>query len=136
MNAKPATGKPAAPKPAAAKPATDWNGATVRTWLESRLAASRLDQAVAQRGGRAEQDDCDKASAEEMVCTLLLKTTTSTDDQKAFAADLRALLDRDEYSWRGIYDDTRFERHVRSYIHKLAKMTKTNEGFDRLARYQ
>lgn len=114
---------------------TAWNGAIVRTWLERRVAASRLDQAVAQRGDRSQQDDCDKATAEEIVCTMLLGKQ-STDDQKAFAADLRALLDRNDYPARGVYDDVRFDRHVRGYIRKLARMTKTNDGFEKTGRYQ
>ncbi len=117
------------------KTATEWNGATVRKWLDSRIAAARSDQVAAERAGRGQQDDCDKATAEEMVCATL-NTTASTDDPTAFAAALRALLDRDEYVWRGVYDDDRFDRHVRSYIRKLVRMTKTNEGFDRTGRYQ
>lgn len=117
------------------KALTAWNGAAVRTWLESRVVASRADQVAAERAGYRQQDDCDKAAAEEMVCAGLLRRT-NMDDQAAFAADLRALLDRDEYIWRGVYDDTRFDRHVRAYVRKLIKMTKTNEGFDRLGRFQ
>jgi hypothetical protein len=57
-------------------------------------------------------------------------------DQAAFAAAVRALLDRDVYHWRGVNDDDRFDRHVRAFCRRLAKMTKANEGFDRLSRYQ
>jgi len=114
---------------------TPWNGATVRRWLESRVAASRSDQVAAERGGWGQHDDCDKATAEEMVCTKL-QSTASIDDQKAFAVELRALLDRDEHVWRGVYDDTRFDRHVRTYIRKLIKMTKANDGFEKTGRYQ
>jgi hypothetical protein len=120
----------------AEKTAVPWNGDTVRRWLESRIAASRLDQAAAQRGGsRREEDECDKASAEEMVCSLLLQPSAMA-DQTLFAASLRALLDRDEYRWRGVYDDTRFDRHARTCLRKIVKMTKTNEGFERTGRYQ
>jgi hypothetical protein len=116
-------------------PPSEWNGATVRKWLDSRVTASRSDQAAAERAGYSQQDDCDKATAEEMVCTLLT-AKVATDSQKTFSNDLRALLDRDDYVWRGVYDDIRFDRHVRSYLRKLIKMTKTNEGFDKTARYQ
>ncbi len=115
--------------------ATVWNGANVRKWLESRVAASRLDQVAAERAGWGQRDDCDKATAEEMVCTTLLGKR-STDDREAFAQDLRALLDQDEYLWRGVYDDTKFDRHVRSHVRKLIRMTKTNEGFEKTGRYE
>lgn len=118
-----------------AKAPTDWNATSVRTWLERRVVAARSDQVAAQRSGRSAEDDCDKATAEEMVCTLLLGGP-SVDDRQAFANDLRVLLDRGEYVWRGVYDDTRFDRHVRTYVRKLVRMTKTNEGFDRTARFQ
>ena len=113
----------------------EWNGATVRRWLDSRIASSRSDQIAAERGGRGQQDDCDKATAEEMVCTLM-KAKGSMDDRAAFADDLRALLDRDDFIWRGVYDDTRFDRHVRTYVRKLVRMTKVNEGFGKIGRYQ
>jgi hypothetical protein len=116
------------------KTPTPWNGATVRQWLQGRVVAARGDQVVAERAGRRQQDDGDKANAEEMVCTLLL--AKAADDQQAFAAQIRALLDRDEYIWRGVYDDTRFDRHVRTCLRKLAKMTKTNDGFEKTAHYQ
>lgn len=112
-----------------------WNGAIVRTWLERRVVAARLDQAAAQRGDRAQQDDCDKATAEEIVCTMLLGRPVF-DDSKTFATELRALLARDDFVARGVYDDERFDRHVRGYIRKLARMTKTNEGFEKTGRYQ
>jgi hypothetical protein len=112
-----------------------WNGAIVRKWLEARIAASQSAQVAAQRGGYREQDDCDKATAEEMVCTIL-QGKNATDDPTAFTAELRALLDRDDYIWRGVYDDTRFDRHVRTYLRKLIKMTKTNEGFEKTGRFQ
>ena len=115
--------------------AVEWNGANVRRWLESRVVASRLDQVAAERAGWAQRDDCDKATAEEMVCTLLLGKG-SADDRTAFAADLRALLDRGEYVWRGVYDDARFDRHVRAYVRGLVRMTKTNAGFEKTRRYR
>jgi hypothetical protein len=114
---------------------SEWNGVTVRKWLKSRVVAARSDQVVAERGGRDRQDDCDRATAEEMVCTLLT-VKTSTDAQQAFAVDLRMLLDRDDYIWRGVSDDTRFDRHVRAYIKKLIRMTKANAGFENVTHYQ
>ncbi|MDD1451189.1 hypothetical protein NHF48_009690 [Sphingomonas sp. H160509] len=90
---------------------------------------------MAERGGRELQDDCDKASAEEMVCALMSRRGVA-DSQAAFAAALAALLDRDEYIWRGVYNDTRFDRHVRSYARKLVKMAKTNTEFENVAHYQ
>ena len=117
------------------KNVTAWNGAGVRRWLASRIVAARSDQVAAERAGYGQQDDCDKATAEEMVCALL-EGKESVNDQKAFADDLRALLAREDYIWRGVYDDTRFDRHVRSYVRKLAKMTRTNDGFEKTGRYQ
>jgi hypothetical protein len=119
----------------AVKPTKEWNGAIVRTWLESRVIAARADQVVAERGGRELQDDCDKASAEEMVCSIV-KAKTAVDLQASFSDALRLLLERDEYIWRGVYNDTRFDRHVRSYVRKLLKMAKTNEGFENTTHYQ
>jgi hypothetical protein len=112
-----------------------WDGAVVRHWLDSRFESARADQVAAERHGRAHQDDCDKAAAEEMICSLL-RNKASAGDQAAFAKALATLLDRETYIWRGVYDDTRFDRHVRTYIKKLARMTKTNSGFDNLSRYQ
>lgn len=113
----------------------EWNGAAVRKWLESRVIAAQIDQVAAERGGRDRQDDCDKATAEEMVCSTL-KSKESTNIREAFSDDLRSLLNRDEYVWRGVYNDTRFDRHVRSFVRKLIKMTKTNDGFENTAHYQ
>lgn len=115
--------------------APEWDGAMVRRWLESRIVAARADQVAAERAGRGEQDDCDKATAEEMVCTLL-KGKAAVDIQSGFADELKTLLERDDYIWRGVYDDRRFDRHVRTYIRKLMKMTKTNQGFGNISRYQ
>ncbi|SDA15735.1 hypothetical protein [Sphingomonas sp. NFR15] len=113
----------------------EWDGAAVRTWLARRIASARAEQVRAERGGYEFHDDCDKAAAEEMVCAAL-KDKASVDAQSAFAEEVRALLARDDYIWRGVYDDTRFDRHVRSYLRKLAKMTKTNVGFGNVAHYQ
>ena len=118
------------------KTAKSWDPAVVRTWLERRVVAARADQVVAERGGYEFQDDCDKATAEEMVCALMLKGRTTPDTQEALSTALRTLLDRDEYLWRGVYNDTRFDRHVRSYVKRLIKMAKTNDGFDKVAHYQ
>jgi hypothetical protein len=112
-----------------------WDGAIVRKWLESRIVAARSDQVAAERSGRGHQDDCDKAAAEEMICALL-KSSEATNIQSAFSQELKSLLDRDEYVWRGVYDDMRFDRHVKSYIRKLLKMTKANAGFEKTLRYQ
>lgn len=107
----------------------------MRTWLEKRIAAARADQVAAERAGRGSQDDCDKAAAEEMICAAL-KGTDAVAGQGAFAEALKALLDRDDHVWRGVYDDSRFDRHVRAYIRKLLKMTRENSGFEHTRRYQ
>lgn len=112
-----------------------WNGEQVRTWLQARFEAAKLDQAAADRRGYEAQDDYDKAAAEEWVCRTL-RTADCTNDQAAFAARLKELIGQDEYRMTGIYDDVRFERHVRGGLRKLAKMTKVNEGFENLSRYQ
>jgi len=112
-----------------------WDGAIVRTWLEKRTAAARADQVAAERAGYGQRDDCDKAAAEEMVCSALRSEAAPT-SQAAFAAAVKDLLDRDQYLWRGVYDDARFERHVRTYLRKLAKMARDNAGFEQTRRYQ
>jgi hypothetical protein len=112
-----------------------WDGAIVRAWLESRIAAARADQVSAERAGYGHHDDCDKAAAEEMICSLALAGDASS-QQGSFADALKRLLDRDEYRWRGVYDDTRFERHARGAIRKIQKMTKANTGFENTKRYQ
>ncbi len=117
------------------KVSAEWNGAVVRTWLASRATAARADQVMAEKGGRERQDDCDKATAEEMVCSLMNRNA-AIETQDSFAKGLATLLDRDEYAWSGVYNDTRFDRHVRSYIKKLVKMAKTNTGFDNTTHYQ
>jgi hypothetical protein len=116
-------------------PPADWNGAAVRAWLQSRIVSARADQAAAERAGYGARDECDKAAAEEMICAApALKE--GADAQPAFLAALKALLDRDTFVWRGVYDDDRFDRHARTYIRKLTKMAKTNAGFGNMSRYQ
>lgn len=112
-----------------------WDSAQVCKWLESRIEAARLDQAMADKRGYEAQDDYDKAAAEEWVCRAL-RIGGDTQDQAAFAAHLKRLLGQDEYQVTGIYDDRRFERHVRANLRKLTKMTKANEGFANTLRYQ
>lgn len=112
-----------------------WDGEQVRKWLERRFEASRLDQAAADRRGYEAQDDYDKAAAEEWVCRAL-KAAECINDQAALAKRLKELIGQDEYRVTGIYDDTRFERHVRGHLRKLARMTKANEGFEKTLRYQ
>ncbi|WP_174296810.1 hypothetical protein [Sphingomonas bacterium] len=117
------------------KTSNAWDGELVRKWLESRCKAARLEQAAADRRGYEAQDDYDKAAAEEWVCRTL-KTTWCTDEQAAFAAQLKELNAQDEYRITGIYDDRRFDRYVRANLRKLAKMTKANDGFANTLRYQ
>jgi len=112
-----------------------WDGGQVRTWLECRIEAARLDQAAADRRGYEAQDDYDKAAAEEWVCRAV-QAAAGKDDQAALADRLKALLGQDEYRITGIYDDRRFERYVRANLRKLIKMTKTNAGFEKTLRYQ
>ncbi len=118
-----------------AEPAPPWDRAAIDLWLDRRIAAARADQVAAERAGWARRDDCDMAAAEEMVCTLL-KRSDAARDQAALLAELKALLARDDFVWRGVYDDARFDRHVRGYIRKLARMAKANEGFGNVRRYQ
>lgn len=112
-----------------------WDGEQVRKWLERRLEASKLDQAAADRRGYEARDDYDKAAAEEWVCRVL-KNADGTYEQAAFAKRLKELIGQDEYPATSIYDDIRFERHVLSYLRKLAKMTKANEGFGKMLHHQ
>jgi len=116
-------------------PSKPWDAEQVRKWLERRFEVSRLDQAAADRRGYEAQDDYDKAAAEEWACRAL-KGAESVNDQAAFARQLKELIGRDDYPATGIYDDVRFERHVRTYLRKLAKMTKANEGFEKMLRHQ
>ena len=113
----------------------EWNGVAARAWLEGRAAHARADQVVADRRGRAGHDDCDAAAAEEMVCTLMLRGDAAG-GQQALVDALKGLLERDEFVWRGVYDDRRFDRHVRGYVRKLIKMARANEGWGNLRRYQ
>lgn len=116
-------------------PSKMWDGEQVRKWLERRFEASKLDQAAADRRGYEAQDDYDKAAAEEWVCRAL-KAATCTNEQAAFAAHLKKLVGQEEYQATGIYDDARFQRHVRGQLRKLTKMTKANEGFEKMLRFQ
>jgi hypothetical protein len=111
-----------------------WDGALVRKWLERRCEVSRLDQAAADRRGYEARDDYDSAAAEEWACRIM-KSADCTNDQAAFAKRLKELLGQDEYHATSIHDDARFERHVRTYLRKLAKMTKANEGFEKMLRH-
>ena len=116
-------------------PSKPWDGEQVHKWLERRLAASKLDQAAADRRGYEAQDEYDKAAAEEWVCRELT-AAHCTDGQAAFAGRLKELIGQEDYQATGIYDDARFQRHVRGQLRKLAKMTKANEGFEKTLRYQ
>lgn len=117
------------------EPSKIWTGDQVRTWLERRMAAAKLDQAAADRAGYASRDDYDKAAAEEWACrTLSLGDCTTT--QAAFAARIKALIGQDDYRVAGINDDERFERHVRAYLRQVAKMTKDNAGFENVRRFR
>lgn len=113
-----------------------WDGELVRTWLERRCAAARIDQAAADKRGYAAQDDYDKAAAEEWVCRIILKAAQCTNDQAAFARRLKELIAQDDYPVTGIHDDRRFERYVRSHLRKLSSMTRANEGFAKLSHHQ
>lgn len=112
-----------------------WDDGLVRKWLESRQLAARLDQAAADKRGYGSHDDYDTAAAEEWVCGTLLKIGR-LDDPAALGKQLKELLARDEYQITGIYDDRRFDRAVRANLRKIAKMTKANDGFANMLRYQ
>jgi hypothetical protein len=116
-------------------PSKLWDGELVRTWLERRLAASKLDQAAADRRGYEARDEYDMAAAEEWVCRALLAADCA-DDQAALGKRLKDLIGQEDYRATGINDDMRFERHVRGQLRKVAKMTKANEGFEKTLRYQ
>lgn len=111
-----------------------WDGEQVRKWLERRFEASKLDQGAADRRGYDAQDEYDKAAAEEWVCRAL-KAAPCTNEQAALAQRLKELIGQEEYQVTGIYDDMRFQRHVRGQLRKLSKMTKANEGFEKTLRY-
>ena len=115
--------------------ARTWDGELVRRWLNSRIEAAKLEQASADKRGYGAQGDYDKAAAEEWVCRTL-KTAGRTDDQSAFAAHLAELAAQDDYPIAGIYDDRRVDRHVRANLRKVAGMTRTNDGFTNMLRYQ
>ncbi len=110
-----------------------WDSDLVRTWLESRVVAARLDQVAADKRGYGARDDYDMAAAEEWVCKTL---KTAASHQAAFADRLKALLGEDDYPVTGVHDDRRFERHVRANLRKLAKMAKANAGFENTLHYQ
>ncbi|TPG14687.1 hypothetical protein EAH87_16365 [Sphingomonas koreensis] len=112
-----------------------WDSELVRKWLANRREAARLEQSAADKRGYEAQDDYDKAAAEEWVCRAL-QADELTDDQTAFAEHLKALLAQEEYRITGVYDDRRFDRHVRAHLRKIAKMTKANDGFGNTLRYQ
>jgi len=114
---------------------TAWDANRVCLWLEKRLSAAKLEQAAADRRGYEAQGDYDKAAAEEWVSRALL-TADCADEQAMFADKIKQLLAQDDYRITGIYDDRRFDRSVRAQLRKIAKMTKTNEGFANLLRYQ
>jgi hypothetical protein len=127
-------GRPGLEK-AMSEPPKAWDGELVRKWLERRFEVSKLDQAAADRRGYEAQDDYDKAAAEEWVCRTL-KTADCTNEQAAFVKRLKDLIALEDYKATGVNDDAKFERHVRGYLRKLAKMTKANEGFEKMLRYQ
>ncbi|WP_375381090.1 hypothetical protein [uncultured Sphingomonas sp.] len=112
-----------------------WNGELVREWLESRSQAARIEQAAADRRGYEARDDFDMAAAEEWVCQVLT-AAGRTDDQVAFAAQIKGLLAQDDYRITGAHDDRRVERCVRATLRKIARMTKANDGFANTLRYQ
>lgn len=116
-------------------PPKSWDGALVRKWLARRLDVSKLDQAAADRRGYEARDEYDKAAAEEWVCRAL-QAPDCIDEQTPFVQRLRTLIGQEEYYATGVYDDVRFERHVRGQLRKVAKMAKTNEGFDKMLHHQ
>ena len=109
------------------EPAKAWDGALVRKWLERRLEASRLDQAAADRRGYEARDEYDKAAAEEWVCRAL-NAPDCTHEQAGFAARLKELIGQEDYQATGIYDDTRFERHVRGQLRKSGEDDQGQRG--------
>ncbi|MGK2910093.1 MAG: hypothetical protein ACSLE1_09910 [Sphingobium sp.] len=116
-------------------PSKPWDGALVRKWLARRLDISKLDQAAADRRGYEARDEYDKAAAEEWVCCAL-QVPDCTNEQAIFAQRVKSLISQEEYPATGVYDDVRFERHVRGQLRKVAKMTKANEGFEKTLHYQ
>ena len=65
-----------------------------------------------------------------------LRNADCTSDQATLATRLKELIRLDDYPATGLHDDARFERHVRTYLRKLAKMTKANQGFENTLRHQ
>jgi len=116
-------------------PLKAWDGALVRTWLDRRIAAAKLDQAAADRRGYQAADEYDVAAAEAWVCTAL-RTGDWSETQAGFAGRLKALIAADDYPAAGINDDSRFQRHVRGHLRKIARMTKANDGFEKTLRFQ
>lgn len=116
-------------------PEAPWDPAQVRTWLERRIKAARADQDVADRYGRDREDDYDKAAAEEWVCEQF-RHSDAVDDQARFADAIKALAAKDDFYRAGVRSEQRFEREVKAYLRKLAKMAKTNMGFGKTLRYQ
>ena len=116
-------------------PSKAWDGAVVRKWLARRFDVSKLDQAAADRRGYEARDEYDKAAAEEWVCRAL-QFPDCTNEQAIFAKRLKELIGQEEYHVTGVYDDVRFERHVRGQLRKVAKMAKANEGFEKTLHYQ
>ena len=112
-----------------------WDGERVRIWLDSRIAAARLDQAAADRRGYAAYDDYDKAAAEEWVCRALI-AAGRFGDRAAFAAQLKELLAQEDYRIAGINDAMRVDRHIRATVRKITRMAKANDGFANTLRYQ
>lgn len=115
--------------------AQGWDGAMVCAWLERRIAAARADQVAADRKGYTANDDYDKAAAEEWACRAV-QAAAHKGDQAALAARVKDLLAQDDYPATGAHDDRRFERHIRAYLRKLAKMTKANTGFANALHFQ
>ncbi|MET0250463.1 MAG: hypothetical protein ABW164_12145 [Sphingobium sp.] len=115
--------------------AKPWDAQQVRLWLERRIAAARLDQAAADRRGYEARDDYDKAAAEEWACRALGQGDHAQ-EQAAFARRVKDLIGQEDYAATSIHDDVRFERHVRSHLRKVAKMTKANEGFGKTLHFQ
>jgi hypothetical protein len=112
-----------------------WDADRVRTWLDRRLEAARLDQAAADKRGYGAENDYDAAAAEEWVCRAL-QMSGKASDQAEFATHVKALLAKEEYPATSIHDDRRFDRAVRATLRKIAKMTKANEGFENTLHYQ
>jgi len=70
-----------------------------------------------------------------MICLLAVRSGSEV-SQATLLGELRALLNRHEYVWPGVYNDKRFDRHARAFIKKLVRMAKANDGFGNVAHYQ